>query len=67
MSTKQTFFRFQWTKQLGFPSWIAALKDGNKMGRCTQCNTIFNLSNMEEQSLRSHVKGKSKIIPFLKG
>ena len=58
MATKQTFFKLCWTKHPDFSSWIAVVKDDNKRTRCTNCNTTFNLSDMGEQALRSHIKEK---------
>ena len=56
--TKQTFFKLYLMKHPDFSSWIAAVKDDNKIASCANCNTTFHLSNMGEEVLNSHMKGK---------
>ena len=66
MAPKQTFSKLYWTEHPDFSSRITAVKDDNKMARCTKCSTTFNLSNMGEQVLKCYMKEKKhsqKIAP----
>ena len=66
MAPKQTFSKLYWTEHPDLFSRITTVKDDNKMARCTKCTTTFNLSNMGEQALKYHMKGKEhsqKIAP----
>ena len=61
MVTKQTSLKMHLEKHPDYSSWIAAAKDDNKVARCTKYNTTFNLSNIREKTLKSHMKGKKHL------
>ena len=60
MSTKQTYFQEHWLLNVQRSSWLKR-KDDKKFAYCAKCQKTIDLSNMGEQGLKSHMKGKKHI------
>ena len=57
MSTKQTYFQEDWLQNVQYSRRLKR-KDDKKVAYCAKCQKTIKLSNMGEQPLKSHMKGK---------
>lgn len=56
-SKKQTYFQIDWLENPLYSEWLKSRED-KKTAYCKKCSKIIELSNMGEQALKSHIKGK---------
>ena len=57
MSTKQIYFQEDWLQNVQYSSWLKR-KDDKKVAYYAKCQNTIELSNMEDQALKSHMKVK---------
>ena len=60
MSTKQTYFQTDWLEKEEYKNWLKPCIN-KKVVFCQKCTKTIELSNMGEQALKSHMKGKKHI------
>lgn len=59
MAMKKTFFDPFWLSRDDFKLWISQVDGDSSSASCKLCSKTFSLSNMGEQALLSHAKGKT--------
>ena len=60
MSKKKYFTTFsdRWLSDSRFSDWLRKVEGNESSAKCSYCCKIFDISNMGESGLTSHMKGK---------
>ena len=64
MPTKQTYFQKTWLDKPEYKEWLSEVDD-NKLAFCKVCKKSFKLSNMAEDTIKSHA-GSDRHKTFMK-
>lgn len=58
---KQCHFQEVWLGMPQFSDWLKRVENNEYEASCTVCRTVFSLSNMGKNALRSHMDGKKHL------